>query len=74
MFWTVLLTVFVYAIPALALLAWLGMLIGEWAILAAVFLLLAGVITAFISAYQKIMDRLDQLEKVLEQTQKSENE
>ncbi|WP_251316354.1 hypothetical protein [Flintibacter muris] len=74
MFWTVLLIVFILAIPAFALLGWLGMLIGEWAILVAGALLLAGVVTAFLSAYQKIMNRLDQLEKALSQTQKSENE
>ena len=74
MFWTVLLIVFILAIPAFALLGWLGMLIGEWAILVAGALLLAGVVTAFLSAYQKIMNRLDQLEKAMSQTQKSENE
>ncbi len=74
MFWTVLLIVFILAIPAFALLGWLGMLIGEWAILVAGALLLAGVVTAFLSAYQMIMNRLDQLEKALSQTQKSENE
>ena len=63
MFWTVLLIVFILAIPAFALLGWLGMLIGEWAILVAGALLLAGVVTAFLSAYQMIMNRLDQLEK-----------
>lgn len=74
MFWTVLLTVSAYGIPAFVLLAWLEALIGEWAILVVGLPLLAGVITAFISAYRKIMDRLDQLEKALDQTQKSENE
>ena len=74
MFWTVLLIVFILAIPAFALLGWLGMLIGEGAILVAGALLLAGVVTAFLSAYQQVMNRLDQLEKDLSQTQKSENE
>ena len=72
MFWTVLLIVFILAIPAFALLGWLGMLIGEWAILVAGALLLAGVVTAVVSAYQKIMARLDSVEKKLDELAKKE--
>ena len=66
MFWTVLLIVFILAIPAFALLGWLGMLIGEWAILVAGALLLAGIVTAFVVAYQKLTVRLDNVEKKLD--------
>ena len=72
MFWTVLLIVCILAIPAFALLGWLGMLIGEWAILVAGALLLAGVVTAVVSAYQKIMARLDSVEKKLDELAKKE--
>ena len=67
MFWTVLLLVFVFSVVALIAVEWLGMLIGEWALVVAGFLLLAGVVTVSVSAYQKIMARLDSVEKKLDQ-------
>ena len=66
MFWIVLLIMFLCAIPAVALLGWLGMLIGEMAYLVGGFLLLAGIVTAFITAYQKLTARLDGVEKKLD--------
>ena len=66
MFWIVLLIMFLCAIPAVALLGWLGMLIGEMAYLVGGFLLLAGIVTAFVVAYQKLTVRLDNAEKKLD--------
>ena len=66
MFGTVLLIMFLCAIPAVVLLGWLGMLIGEMAYLVVGFLLLAGIVTAFVVAYQKLTVRLDKVEKKLD--------
>ncbi len=66
MFWTVLLLVVCFGAIAFLALSWLGMLIGEWAAVVAGILLLAGVITAVVSAYQKITARLDSVEKKLD--------
>ena len=66
MFGTVLLIMFLCAIPAVTLLGWLGMLIGEMAYLVGGFLLLTGIVTAFITAYQKLTAQLDGVEKKLD--------
>jgi len=66
MFWRVLLIMFLCAIHAVVLLGWLGMLIGEMAYLVGGFLLLAGIVTVFISSYQKIMNRMNSLEEKLD--------
>lgn len=66
MFWTVLLLVVCFGAIALLVISWLGMLIGEWALIVAGVLLLAGAITALVSAYQKITARLDSVEKKLD--------
>ena len=50
----------------MVLLGWLGMLIGEMAYLVGGFLLLAGIVTAFVVAYQKLTVRLDNAEKKLD--------
>ncbi len=71
MFGTVLLIMFLCAIPAVVLLGWLGMLIGEMAYLVVGFLLLAGIFTAFFGGYQKHTGRPGKggkkLDKLLEQ-------
>lgn len=66
MFWTVLLLVVCFGAIALLVISWLGMLIGEWALIVAGVLLLAGAVTALVSAYQKITARLDSVEKKLD--------
>lgn len=66
MFWTILLLVVCFGAIALLVISWLGMLIGEWALIVAGVLLLAGAITALVSAYQKITARLDSVEKKLD--------
>ena len=66
MFWRVLLIMFLCAIPVEALLIWLGLIIGELAYLVVGFLLLAGIVTAFVTAYQKLTVRLDNVEKKLD--------
>ena len=66
MFWIVLLIMFLCAIPVEALLIWLGLIIGELAYLVVGFLLLAGIVTVFISSYQKIMNRMNSLEEKLD--------
>ena len=66
MFWRVLLIMFLCAIPVGALLIWLGLIIGELAYLVVGFLLLAGIVTVFISSYQKIMNRMNSLEEKLD--------
>ena len=66
MLWIVLLIMFLCTIPAVVLLGWLGMLIGEMAYLVGGFLLLAGIVTAFVVAYQKLTVRLDNVEKKLD--------
>lgn len=66
MFWTVLLLMVCFGVIALLVISWLGMLIGEWAAVVAGVLLLAGAITALVSAYQKITARLDSVEKKLD--------
>ncbi len=60
MFWIVLLSILCFSAVALMVTMWLGMLIGEWA------LVVAGVITVVVSAYQKITARLDSVEKKLD--------
>ena len=66
MFWIVLLIMFLCTIPTVVLLGWFGMLIGEMAYLVGGFLLLAGIVTAFVVAYQKLTVRLDNVEKKLD--------
>ena len=66
MFWIVLLSILCFSAVALMVTMWLGMLIGEWALVVAGVFLLAGVITAVVSAYQKITARLDSVEKKLD--------
>ncbi len=66
MFWRVLLIMFLCAISVEALLIWLGLIIGELAYLVVGFLLLAGIVTVFISSYQKIMNRMNSLEEKLD--------
>ena len=68
MFWTVLLLIVCFSIVACVLFWMLAMLIGgEWALGVTCLLLLAGVITAFISACQKITDRLDSVAEKLDE-------
>ena len=74
MFGTVLLIMFLCAIPAVVLLGWLGMLIGEMAYLVGGFLLLAGIVTAFVTAYQKLTVRLDNVEKKLDKLSEQKEE
>ena len=66
MFWTVLLLIICFLAVASVLFWMLAMLIGEWALAVAGVLLLAGVITALVSAYQQITVRLDSVEKKLD--------
>ena len=66
MFWIVLLSILCFSAVALMVTMWLGMLIGEWALVVAGVFLLAGVITEVVSAYQKITARLDSVEKKLD--------
>ena len=66
MFWTVLLLIICFSAVASVLFWMLAMLIGEWALAVAGILLLAGVITALVSAYQQIVVRLDSVEKKLD--------
>lgn len=66
MFWTILLLMVCFGAIVLLVISWLGMLIGEWAAVVAGVLLLAGAITVLVSAYQKIMARLDSVEKKLD--------
>ena len=74
MFWTVLLLVVCFGAIALLVISWLGMLIGEWALIVAGVLLLAGVITALVSAYQQITARLDGVEKKLDKLSEEKKE
>ena len=66
MFWTVLLLIICFLAVASVLFWMLAMLIGERALAVAGVLLLAGVITALVSAYQQITVRLDSVEKKLD--------
>ena len=66
MFWIVLLIMFLCTIPTVVLLGWLGMLIGEMAYLVGGFLLLAGIVTAFVVGYQKLTGRVDNVGEKLE--------
>ena len=66
MFWTVLLLIICFLAVASVLFWMLAMLIGEWALAVAGVLLLAGVITALVSAYQQITVRLDSADKKLD--------
>lgn len=66
MFWTVLLLIICFSAVASVLFWMFAMLIGEWALVVAGVLLLAGVITALVSAYQRIAARLDSVEKKLD--------
>ena len=76
MFWNILLIMTAFSVVGVIVTSWLGMLIGEWALLVAGFLLAVGVITAFVTAYGRVIDRLDSLEKKLNEltNHKSENE
>ena len=65
MFWTVLLLIICFSAVASVLFWMLAMMIGEWALAVAGVLLLAGVITALVSAYQRIAVQLDSVEKKL---------
>ena len=66
MFWTVLLLSICFSAIVLLGTSWLGMLIGEWAFWVAGALLLSGLITVVVSAYQKLTARLDSVEKKLD--------
>ncbi|MCI9169445.1 MAG: hypothetical protein HFF42_00675 [Lawsonibacter sp.] len=66
MFWTVLLLIICFSAVASVLFWMLAMMIGEWALAVAGVLLLAGVITALVSAYQRIAVQLDSVEKKLD--------
>mgnify|MGYP001073896701 FL=1 len=66
MFWTVLLLIICFSAVASVLFWVLAMMIGEWALVVAGVLLLAGVITALVSAYQRIAVQLDSVEKKLD--------
>ena len=67
MFWTVLLLIVCFSAVASILFWMVAMLIGEWALVVAGVLLLAGAITALVSAYQKITAQLDSVEQKLDQ-------
>ena len=71
MFWAVLLLIICFSAVASVLFWVLAMMIGEWALVVAGVLLLAGIITALVSAYQRIALQLDsvgkKLDKLLEQ-------
>ena len=67
MFWIVLLLIVCFSAVASIFFWMLAMLIGEWALVVAGVLLLAGAITALVSAYQKITARLDSVEQKLDQ-------
>ncbi len=66
MFWTVLLLIICFSAVASVLFWMLAMMIGEWALVVAGVLLLAGIITALVSAYQRIALQLDSVEKKLD--------
>ncbi len=66
MFWTVLLLIICFSAVASVLFWVLAMMIGEWALVVAGVLLLAGIITALVSAYQRIALQLDSVEKKLD--------
>ena len=66
MFWTVLLLIICFSAVASVLFWMLAMMIGEWALVVAGVLLLAGIITALVSAYQRITAQLDSVEKKLD--------
>ncbi len=66
MFWTVLLLIICFSAVASVLFWVLAMMIGEWALVVAGVLLLAGIITALVSAYQRITAQLDSVEKKLD--------
>ncbi len=66
MFWTVLLLIICFSAVASVLFWMLAMMIGEWALVVAGVLLLAGIITALVSAYQRIAVQLDSVEKKLD--------
>lgn len=74
MFWTVLLLMVCFGAIVLLVTSWLGMLIGEWALIVAGVLLLSGAITALVSAYQKITTRLDSIEKKLDKLSEQKEE
>ena len=65
MFWAVLLLIICFSAVASVLFWVLAMMIGEWALVVAGVLLLAG-ITALVSAYQRIALQLDSVEKKLD--------
>jgi uncharacterized membrane protein len=66
MFWAVLLLIICFSAVASVLFWVLAMMIGEWALVVAGVLLLAGIITALVSAYQRITAQLDSVEKKLD--------
>ncbi len=66
MFWAVLLLIICFSAVASVLFWVLAMMIGEWALVVAGVLLLAGIITALVSAYQRIALQLDSVEKKLD--------
>ena len=66
MFWTVLVVIICFSAVASVLFWMLAMMIGEWALVVAGVLLLAGIITALVSAYQRIAVQLDSVEKKLD--------
>ena len=74
MFWSILLIMAAFSVVSVIATSWLGMLIGEWALFVAGFLLAVGVVTACFTAYGKVMDRLDSIEKKLSKLTNHEDE